>query len=178
MVSQRNRILELSNYLSSIGIEINIGKTKARGNNGVFIRKKSLYRIDISKSVPAEKIDSVVLHEFAHYLHSLYDKNLSDLSFIFGELSDTELEELLSVTVNEVPKDFAREICEQRNIIQAEIKELAKILKESYPNFVLSTPCKEIERLIPKPLKYLIKYDQVKYNNQIVNLLKQCPANS
>ena len=170
MVSERNRIVELSNFLNSIGLEVNIGKTKARGNNGVFIRKGSCYRIDISKAVAQSKIESVILHEFAHYIHSLYDKNLSDLSFIFGKVSDIELEELLKVTVQEVPKEFAQELCLQKDLITKDVKKIAESLNEIYPSFKLSSPCKEIERLMSRPLKYLLKYDQVMYNNQIYSI--------
>ena len=36
MVSERNRIIRLKEYFESLGIEVNIGKNKARGNKGFF----------------------------------------------------------------------------------------------------------------------------------------------
>ena len=87
MACERNRIIELKTYLNSLGIDTNISRTNARGHNGIFIRKTDGFRIDISKKVDNEKIIPVLLHEFAHYVHFLYDKNLQSLDFLFGNLT-------------------------------------------------------------------------------------------
>ena len=107
MVSQRNQLKELERYLSRIGISVNIGKNKARGNQGIFIAGKEL-RIDVSNAVDENARLSILLHEFAHYVHYCYDHKLKSLKCIFGELTENEEEELLRVTVHKIPKDSAK----------------------------------------------------------------------
>ena len=80
MACERNRIIVLKEYLSSLDINVNIGKNKARGHKGVFMRSFNNYRIDISDNVPEENVISVVLHEFAHYIHYSGDKKRQDHS--------------------------------------------------------------------------------------------------
>ena len=44
MASERNRILDVLNYVESCGIEVNIGKNKARGNKGFFENTSHIQR--------------------------------------------------------------------------------------------------------------------------------------
>ena len=171
MVSERNRVIELEKYLSSLGIDINIGTTKARGNKGVFIYKNDRFRIDISKQSTPNKILRTLLHEFAHFIHYSYDKKLSSLDFIFKEGPDNEIkEELINITVQDIPKEFAASLFKKKEILHQEIEYLKQRIKIRYPDIQLSKPNKDIERNFSTPLKYLLKYDKVKWLNQIYSI--------
>ena len=162
-------------YLESLGIDVNVGKNKARGNKGVFIFRRNNFRIDVSKYT--ENPLPVLIHEFSHYVHSLYDKNLSSLDFIFGEMTDEIREELINITVQDVSKDFATELFNKKAEINAQIKNLAGLIKKTYPDFRLSSPHKKIEQGIKNPQKYLLKYDRVRIWNKIIsveNIEKDC----
>lgn len=170
MVSERNRILELEEYLSSLGICVNIGKNKARGHNGVFMHRFDMLRIDISGDVEQEKILSVILHEFAHYIHYSYDKTLQSLDFIFDNFDDEVREELIRITVNNVPEDFASALYGKKEKLTGELKALTSQIKSLCPGFKLSEKNKSIEKMISYPFKYLIKYDRVKFMSQIYSV--------
>jgi len=172
MVSERDRILELQKYLLSLGISVNIGKNKARGNKGVFIRKFNNFRIDISKDVEENDIMSVILHEFAHYIHYLSDKNMSSLNFIFDDLTDELKEELIEITVKNVPKDFASALYSQKQCLKNEVKSLISQLKILYPKFKISKNNYDIEKKFDYPIKYLVKYDRIKYQGRLYSIEK------
>ena len=168
MVSERNRILRLKEYFESLGIEINIGKNKARGNKGFFRgTKNGNYRIDISKNIDEKEMLSVLLHEFAHFVHFKYDKTLSSLDFAFNNMTDTMNEELVNVTVKKIPKTEAKALFDKKDKLTSEIKEMTKQIKQTYPDFKLSSPYKKFERHLSLPVKYLLKYDRIKFNNAI-----------
>jgi len=170
MVSERDRIVELSEYLSSLGVNINIGKNRARGHKGIFMRNGSEYRIDVSKSIDKNDCLSVMLHEFAHFVHYSYDKTLKSLDFAFGELSDELQEELIKITVQEVPKNFASNLFNIKQNLQSQIKNFSDEIRKFDKNFKLSCPDKKIEKEIPYPIKYLLKYDKVKFMNKIYDI--------
>ena len=172
MASQRNRIIDLQNYLKSLNIDINIGKTKAHGNKGIFLHRMNKYRIDISKNLEEEEILSVLLHEFAHYVHYTYDSSLKSLDFIFENYNEEVHEELIKVTVQNVPKKFATMLYSKKENLSKEIKNLVSILKLKYPDFKLSHNNKFIESELSNPLKYLLKYDRVKIFNKIYSIDK------
>lgn len=159
MVSTRNSVDNIIDYLESLNININIAKTKARGNKGFFSVKGSAYRIDVAKNIGEDSILSVLAHEFAHYVHYLYDKSLKSLDFIFENFSDEILEELISVTVDLIPKETIKPFFDQKENLKSEIKLLTKeLLKYSDKN-----EFDKIEKKIKKTsLKYLLKYDRVK----------------
>ena len=168
MACQRNRIIEnLTKYFESLGIEVNIDKNSARGNKGIFIHKSNNFRIDISKNMNDEECLSVMLHEFAHYIHYKNDKTLKKLDFVFGNLDNKLHEELINLTIESVPKDFAEKLYKRKNDLSLEIKMLFSQLKQSYPTIKLTENFKQIENSISIPLKYLLKYDSVKYMNEI-----------
>lgn len=169
MVSQRNQLKELERYLSRIGISVNIGKNKARGNQGIFIAGKEL-RIDVSNAVDENARLSILLHEFAHYVHYCYDHKLKSLKCIFGELTENEEEELLRVTVHKIPKDSAKFLYSKKNTIKNDIRILSNVIKEHYPEFVKSKPFKKIEQNLSCPVKYLLRYDRIKYLNKIYSI--------
>ena len=170
MACERNRILELKDYLSSLGITLNIGKNKARGHKGIFMHSSDLCRIDISNDVKDEKLLSVILHEFAHYIHYNYDKKLSSLEFVFGNITDELKEELLKITVQDVPKDFASALYAKKEELSSEIKTMTLKIKDLCPDFKLSEKNKTIEKKIKGPLRYLLKYDRVNYWGKIYSM--------
>lgn len=171
-----NKLNILKNFVESFGIDINIGKNKARGNKGIFIRKNTDFRIDISKNT--ENPIGTIIHEFAHYIHSIYDKNLKSLDFVFGNLDNEINEELIKITVENVPKDFATDLFNKKSEVEKEIKSLAKFIKTVIPDFKLSEPNKQIEKSIGLPAKYLLKYDRVRIFTKIIsvgNIEQDCP---
>lgn len=167
MVGQRDRILNLVKYIQSKKILVNIGKNKARGNKGVFIRTDNAFRIDIAKNMSDDEILHILLHEFAHYFHSLYDKSLKKLDFIFEEYNDEIKNELINITVQYIPKKSAELLFDKKDNCSAEIKKLAQFIKNSYPSFKLSSKDKLIEKQIKFPASCLLKYDSIKVFNKI-----------
>ena len=175
MHSKSTTLDNLIDYFESLGIDINVGKNKARGNKGVFIFRRSKFRIDISKNI--ENPIPVLIHEFSHYVHSIYNKKLDSLDFIFDNITDEIMEELIEVTVQDVSKDFAKELFDKKAEINAQIKNLAGLIKNTYPDFKLSACFKKIENGINFPAKYLLKYDRVKIWNKVIsveNIEKDC----
>lgn len=171
MVSERNRILEISNYLKDLGIQVNIGKNEALGNKGLFkCEKNKSYRIDISKHLPNDEIIPVLVHEFAHYLHYKHDNKLKSLEFIFGELSDEMQNELTEITVQEIPKSAATSLINIKEQLKEEIQEIASSIKSYKDNFKISKPDKTIERTIKFPASYLLKHDRIKVYNKIYSI--------
>ena len=171
MVSERNGFIELVNYFESLGIDVNIGKNKARGNQGLFIAKQNQkFRIDISRNVDDSSKLAIMLHEFAHYVHYRYDSSLKTLDFVFDDISDAEMEELLRVTVEKVPKSFAQVLYDKKDEFSRNVKSLSAIIRKYYPDFKLSSPFKTIEKNINYPAKYLLKYDRIKYLNKIYSI--------
>ena len=170
MDCQRNRIEELSEYLASLGITVNIGKTKARGNKGVFLYGSSGCRIDVAKNTTEKEQLSVILHEFAHYVHFCYDKSLNSLDFIFNNYTNQIDEELVAVTVASVPKDAAAKFFNQKHDFKNKIKELSLIIKRKYPDYKISESYKPIERKLNMSFLYLLRYDKVKIWNTVYSI--------
>lgn len=167
MASERNRVTRLAEYITSLGVIVNIGKNKARGNKGIFCKKRDGYRIDISENIDADSTLSTLLHEFAHYIHYCNDSTLSSLDFVFKDLSELEQEELIKITVQNVPKEFASSLYKCKQHYMLENKKLVSYIKAVYPNFKVSEPFKPIERLLKYPVKYLLKYDKIQVLTQI-----------
>lgn len=162
MASERNRILDLVKYIESCGVQVNIGKNKARGNKGYFKATNNSFRIDIAKGQSEVAIIKILAHEFAHFVHFTNDKTLKSLDFIFSSDADIT-EELLAITVDSIPKNQVKKIYEEKETLKAAIKELAKPIKEVYKDFKPSCCCAELENKIKKTVfKHLLKYDKVK----------------
>lgn len=124
MASERDRILNLINYIESLGLEVNCGKNKARGNKGFFRVKSDDYRIDISKNLDEKETLRVLVHEFSHYIHYVNDKSLKTLNFLNTDIDDILMEELISVTVDSVPKETVRPLFEMQMALKKSIAEL------------------------------------------------------
>ena len=85
-------------YLKNRNIAVST-KTKARGHLGFYSNEK----ITISKALPQEKRVSVLVHEFAHKIHSEIEPDKFSKGGTLEKLfhvvnSDTIKEELLKVT--------------------------------------------------------------------------------
>ncbi len=170
MAGERDRILKIKKFLNTLGIDVNIGRTKARGNKGIFIGRQNSFRIDISKDLPEEKILPVIIHEFVHYVHYLHDKKLKSLNFVFEEITEAEEEELINITVREIPKDFASSLYLQKEKLRAEIKTISGFIKSEYPDFKSSKGDKALEKNLGLPFRYLLKYDRIKIFNKIYSV--------
>ena len=175
MACERNKLIDLTQYIEGLGVQVNIAKNKARGNRGIFLSKNSNYRIDISKCIDEKTKISTLLHEFAHYIHYQYDKTLKTLDFVFKDISDVEYDELLKVTVDNVPKDFAISLYNLKKQYQEENNVIANNIKSEYAEFKMTGSCKFIERTLPRVAKYLLKYDKVLFCGKYYSLstLKQ-----
>lgn len=168
MDNKRDRTEKLINYIKSYDIEINYGKNKARGNKGLFIAKNKNFRIDIAKGI--ESPFNVLLHEFAHYVHFKYDKTLKSLDFIFPNLDEDMLDELLEVTVALIPKESIKPIFDKSESLKSDIKHLTSMIKVNFPNFKSTSKITCIEKKLPYPLSYLIKYDKVRVGNNFYSI--------
>lgn len=167
MDSSRNRILKLKEYLLSENIIVNIGKNKARGNKGFFAGRDNGYRIDVAKNLSENGVFSVLLHEFAHYIHYKYDTGLQNLDFVFGQYTENIKDELIRITVNDIPKEFASSLFETKKRLSEEIKAYIKEIKTEYPNFKSSERNKYLENNLSIIQKYLLHYDRIKIFNKI-----------
>lgn len=134
MACERNRILDLIEYLKSLGIDVNLAKNKARGNKGFFRVKGENFRIDIAKGLSEDAILSVLIHETAHFIHYQYDKKLKSLDFILNKCDDDITEELISITVDSIPKDSIRHLFEAKENLKLQI--INPILKKRTLNSI------------------------------------------
>ncbi len=154
MVSERNRILDLVQYIESLGIEVNLGKNKARGNKGFFKFDGKKFRIDIAKGQSEDVVLKTLAHEFAHFVHYRYDKTLKSLDFIFDDSEDIT-KELLDITVEMIPKVSVEPLFNAKEKLKTEISNL----ETEFCNQNLDILENKIKF---SPLKYLLKYDRVK----------------
>ena len=167
----RNKIIDIVEYMQKLGLDVNFN-TQARGNQVFFLKK----RIDISKKTPQNKILNVLLHEFAHFIHSEIEPNLyktkGSLEIIFNTKDDI-FEELVSVTnfIDENSKFTL--LKEHRSKVKSKILEQEKIIKNYYPKFQRSKKFSEFNRFIRfSKAKYLLKYDRVKYITPILRRIE------
>ncbi len=168
MDNKGNRTEKLIDFIRSSGIELNYGKNKARGNKGLFIAKNKAFRIDIAKG--QEENMGILLHEFAHYIHYKYDKTLKSLDFIFPDLDEKTQDELIELTVTLIPKNSVKPFFEQTEILNKDIKELSLKIMAKYPDFKISSPFSPLERKIPYPLSFLLKYDRVRFAGKVYSI--------
>ncbi|MCQ2744199.1 MAG: hypothetical protein MJ230_05325 [bacterium] len=163
MAGKRNCITRLVEYIESCGVDINIGKNKARGNKGFFkARGYNNYRIDISSKLDEGEILRVLVHEFSHYIHYKNDKTLKSTEYLFrNEFCNFE-EDLIKLTVDSIPKNTVEPLFLKKEELKKEISKLNDYIKNFYPDFKLSEPYKKIEKNLSKSAKYLLKYDRVK----------------
>lgn len=162
MVSERDRILKLAEYVESKGVQVNVGKNKAQGHKGFFKARGETFRIDIAKGMNYIETVRALAHEFAHFVHYSYDKTLKSLDFIF-DMNDEILEELISLTVEILPKESVQPIFLQKESVKKELKDLQVSLRKISSVFNEKIPCKNIEDKIKRSkYRYLLKYDNVK----------------
>ena len=159
-MDKRNSERELINYFRGLGLKVNTS-TKARGHNGFFLKN----RIDVSKEVQW-KIPTLV-HEFAHYIHSLIEPDMEKTGGTFYALFGTDnpviVQELLNVTHFVDKNSLCEKLKHHKLIVKDKIKDYEKVIKADYPKFMRSKRFKEFEKYIRKSdAKYLMKYDRVK----------------
>lgn len=163
MVSERNRVLDLIEFIESVGIKVNIAKNKARGNKGFFKAQNGTFRIDIAKGLDDSAILATLAHEFAHFIHYNQDKSLKDLTFLSNKFSESMLEEMLELTVLSIPKGSISPIFAEIEKLEAEIKEIKLKLLERASDVEFDSLSAEIEKKISNQhYKHLLKYDSVK----------------
>ena len=108
---------DLIRYLRSIGLEVHTS-TKARGNQGFYIKN----RIDISKNIAPERIIPTLIHEFAHYIHSLIEP--------FMERTGGSIEVIFD---DDTPKFYQNELLEVTKFVDKNSKcEKLQILQFAY----------------------------------------------
>lgn len=154
---------ELIKYIKSCGLEVHTG-TKARGHQGFYLKN----RIDISKNISPQRVIPTLLHEFAHYVHSLLEPLMArtggTLEVLF-DTSNTEIyeKELLLVTHFVDSHSKCEKLELHKKLIKNKILEYEKIIKLHYPKFMRSKKFKEFDKYIKKSnARYLLKYDRVK----------------
>lgn len=160
-MKQNQKSKEIIKYFRDLGLDVHTS-TMARGHMGFFLNG----RIDISKNTPSERIIPTLLHEFAHYIHFGFEKDLNksggNLNIIFKTDNNFE-QELIKVT-NFVDANSKCEILiKHKELVKANIKNLDEKIKSKFPSFKRSKPFKEFNKAIKGTnLKYLLKYDKVK----------------
>lgn len=157
MVSQRNRIINLVNYLETLGIIVNIGKNKARGNKGFFKVVNNNYRIDIANNLTEDAILRVLVHEFAHYVHYKNDKSLKSLDFILPNLNDDLHEELISLTVESIPKESIKPLFDIKERLEDELK----TTQSSFFNNIKQRQLRSINSKIQRLNRYYNSYTEL-----------------
>jgi hypothetical protein len=154
---------DLIAYFENLGLDVHTS-TKARGHQGFFLRK----RIDISKNISRDRIVPTLLHEFAHYVHSIIEPRMEmsggTLEFIFNDENVFEYErELLRVTDFVDSNSRCEKLEHHKKLIKSKIAEYEKIIKARYPKFMRSKKFKEFDKYIKgSKAKYLLKHDRVK----------------
>ena len=154
---------DLIAYFENLGLDVHTS-TKARGHQGFFLRK----RIDISKNISQERVIPTLVHEFAHYIHSIIEPRMErtggTLEFIFNDENVEVYEkELLRVTDFVDKNSRCEKLVHHKNLIKTKIVEYENIIKGRYPNFMRSKRFKEFDKYIKgSNAKYLLKHDRVK----------------
>lgn len=154
---------ELIAYFENLGLDVHTS-TKARGHQGFFLRK----RIDISKNISQDRIIPTLVHEFAHYVHSIIEPRMErtggTLEFVFNDENVEVYEkELLKVTDFVDKNSRCEKLVHHKKLIKSKIVEYEKIIKERYPKFMRSKKFKEFDKYIKgSKAKYLLRHDRVK----------------
>lgn len=154
---------DLIKYFRSIGLEVHTS-TKARGNQGFYIKN----RIDISKNIEPERLIPTLIHEFAHYVHSLVEPFMErtggSIEVIFDDDAPKFYQnELLEVTKFVDKNSKCEKLLTHKEVIKGKISDYEQIIKGKYPNFQRSKKFLEFNKYIKgSNAKYLLKYDRVK----------------
>ena len=162
MVSERNRILKLKEYIESFGIIVNISKNKAQGHKGFFKAQNGECRIDISKGLDEKNILTTLCHEFGHYIHYIRDNKLKSLEFIFGDSYDEIQDELLEITVDSISKKNIKPLFELKDKLKTDIDNLNYKLATKITDFKVNSGSIALENKIKRTqYKHLLKHDKV-----------------
>ena len=152
---------ELIEYIKSLGVEVNT-VTKAGGNRGFY--KEG--RIDISRLLDDYSAVRALIHEYAHYVSSKFDKKIENLEIIFRAEDDKLRPELLKVTAYVDKNALCSALFEERAKLKKSIKELTALIRERYPHFKPNEELKEFKRYtLWSDAGYLEKYDKVKLHS-------------
>ena len=141
-------------------------KTKARGHLGFYCNDK----ITISKNLSQEKKVLVLLHEFAHKIHSEIEPNKfstgGSLEKLFQTTEPEKFEEELFKVTNFVDKNsLCLSLEEMRSEYKTKVSFYEKLIKQEFPDFAKSKKFKEYEKYQRKTKcksKYFLKYDHIK----------------
>jgi len=152
----------LINYFETLGLTVNT-KTKARGNQGFFLKN----RIDISRNIKPERVAPTLIHEFAHYIHSKIEPDMNitggSLFKLFGSDDEIIRQELIAVTRFVDKNSLLEKLFERKEQLSQNIKQFDKVIKLDFPNFQRSKNFREFDKYIKKSdARYLLKYDRVK----------------
>ena len=153
------KILE---YLKNRNIAVNT-KTKARGHLGFYSNEK----ITISKTLPQEKRISVLLHEFAHKIHSEIEPEKfskgGSLEKLFHIIDPQEIKnELLKVTLFVDENAKCLKLYETKEEFEEKVKIFETEIKKEFPDFKKTKKFKEYQRKTKCKSKYFLKYDHIK----------------
>ena len=155
--------LEMIRFVSQMGISVKTN-TRARGHQGFFMNG----RIDISSTLDVQRKKEVLVHEFAHFVHTLVEPDVmrthGTLQRLFlTENIETIEKELFEITYCGGKIPALEKIDALKNKVSENIKGLDRKIKGKYPDFKRSSAFSPIERVIKKTdAKYLLKYDRVK----------------
>ena len=152
----------LVKYFRSLGLTVN-RSTKARGHQGFYLKN----RIDVSRNTPPHRVVPTLLHEFAHYVHAQIEPDMpktgGTFTALFKEENKIFTEELIKVTNFVDETSLLVQLYEHKDRLKNRIKELEKIIKSDYPQFMRSKNFKEFDKYIKKSkARYLLKYDRIK----------------
>ena len=150
-------------FLRSLNIEVRTN-TKARGNNGIYFQN----RIDIARGLKEEKAIEVLVHEFAHYIHSKTDKDFNktggSLETIFKTKDIKDIKtELLNVTDIIDKNNKTKIFYKAKKETSDTIKSMQKSIQKDYPEFKRSKKFAAFDRYIKNSdAKYFVNYDVIR----------------
>ena len=150
-------------FLRSLGIIVKTN-TKARGNNGIYFKN----RIDVARGLKEEKAIEVLVHEFAHHIHSQIEKDINktggSLEVIFKTSDVKDIKrELISVTDITDRNTRFEFFLQAKEEISDTIKSMQKAIQRDYPEFRRSVKFLAFEKYVKNSeAKYLVKYDAVR----------------
>lgn len=141
-------------------------KTKARGHLGFYCNEK----ITISKNLSDEKKILVLLHEFAHKIHSEIEPDEfskgGSIEKLFQTVEPEKFEkELLKVTNFVDENSLCLTLEQMKNEYKTKVEFYEVQIKKEFPNFAKSKKFVEYEKYQRKTKcksKYFLKYDHIK----------------
>ena len=153
------------NFFEKRNLQLNT-KTKARGHLGFYCNEK----ITISKNLSDEKKLLVLLHEFAHKIHSEIEPDKfstgGSIEKLFQTIEPEKYEkELLKITNFVDENSLCRSLEEMKEEYKTKVTFFEKEIKKEYPNFAKSKKFKEYEKYQHQnkcKSKYFLKYDHIK----------------